>query len=465
MRAIATPCPEVAVGPSHVVGVDIYCYLIWREAAHIVCACLHTRHLATYKHTSLKGDVARRNLHLAAISHLSARRSRLRAIESVHDACVGSSRYGTQLNLRLVVVDARRQRRPYCLHCLEEEVAPVVALGSKRITSRCGILVGVGAYRCTQSAIGAIGREGIDTSLDGLSRQRALVVDANAVAQQYHLLNVVLAVDPVLVEHARRTRCGKQISVGGYCVLAYRVLLLGSRAYLGVVILYKGNGITLVRVVGSQAAIRQLGPVATISGIANAVAQGEVERSRLYLAVQLCAINPVRKQRLVAVPILAHRELGLCIGIVHAGEAGSVALGHIIAEACITEVFEQHLEVSLYTLLHIGRVVVEVAHSAPALTCIVVLAKTDALTRCLDCRLATVVVGTHVGGVHLIGRALVGFNGEVEPIFQGSAVVDYHIGYGAYALLLEGLYHRAQLSLRAERRIVIAKPIEWIIAH
>ena len=98
-------------------------------------------------------------------------------------------------------------------------------------------------------------------------------------------------------------------------------------------ILYKGNGITLVRIVGSQAAISQLGPVAAVSGIANAVAQGEVERSRLYLSVQLCAINPVRNQRLVAVEILAHRELGLCIDIVQAGEAGSVALGHIIAEA------------------------------------------------------------------------------------------------------------------------------------
>ena len=124
------------------------------------------------------------------------------------------------------------------------------------------------------------------------------------------------------------------------------------------------------------------------------------------------------------------------------------------------------MQIILHTTLHIGRIVVEVAHAVPGLTCIVVLAKANALTLCLGRRLAAVVVGTHVGGVHLIGRALVGFNGEVEPCFlQRSAVVDYHIGYGAYALLLEGLYHRAQLSLRAERRIVIAKPIEWIIAH
>ena len=49
-------------------------------------------------------------------------------------------------------------------------------------------------------------------------------------------------------------------------------------------------------------------------------------------------------------------------------------------------------------------------------------------------RLSLVIVGTDVGGIHLIGHTLIGFYREIGPTGQRVAVVDDHIGNGADAL-------------------------------
>ena len=110
---------------------------------------------------------------------------------------------------------------------------------------------------------------------------------------------------------------------------------------------------------------------------------------------------------------------------------------------------------------------VEVAHAVPVVARIFIAA--EANLWCLfvsPCQSSSLVIITaDVCGIHLVGSAFICFCGEVGPAGERFAMIDYHVGYGADALALEGADHGAQFGFVAERAIVIAEPIEVVISH
>ena len=140
---------------------------------------------------------------------------------------------------------------------------------------------------------------------------------------------------------------------------------------------------------------------------------------------------------------------------------------HVVTQSGVAEVVEQHVEVSLHHALHVGTVVVEVAHAIPVVARVILVAETQ-LRTLADSPVVgatTIIVVADVGRIHAVGRALVCLYREVGPAGEGIAVVDDHIGNGANALALEGLDHRAQLGLVAKRAVVIAEPVKVVVAH
>ena len=193
---------------------------------------------------------------------------------------------------------------------------------------------------------------------------------------------------------AGRARHGEEIGVGRERVLAYRVVLLAGATVLCIVVLHKRHGIASVCLVAHQGLrIGQLRPVATIDGVAYRVAEGEVEGRALLL----CTVYPCLHLRDVAVEILAY-------GIGHVGRAVVVghvrpakALYHVVAKTAIAEVLHEVLLVGLDHPLHVGTLVVEVAHAIPVFALVLVAAERDALPLCFGCRFSLVVVGRDVG--------------------------------------------------------------------
>ena len=108
---------------------------------------------------------------------------------------------------------------------------------------------------------------------------------------------------------------------------------------------------------------------------------------------------------------------------------------------------------------------VQVAHSAPVLAGVVVVAQRVAVLGGPGERGTAVIVAADVGRLELIGHALVGLGGEIDPVRDILAVVDHDVGNGADALALEGVDHRAQLRLVTERTVVVGEPVQVIIAH
>ena len=67
-----------------------------------------------------------------------------------------------------------------------------------------------------------------------------------------HRLDILLAVNPVLVEYAWGTAGCQDVCIGSQGILADRILLFAGRAIFCIVIFYEGDGILLVAVVISQ---------------------------------------------------------------------------------------------------------------------------------------------------------------------------------------------------------------------
>ena len=108
---------------------------------------------------------------------------------------------------------------------------------------------------------------------------------------------------------------------------------------------------------------------------------------------------------------------------------------------------------------------VQIAHSTPTFTSIIVRTETIAIAIGPFLRCTIVIVGTDVCRGHLIRLTLVFLLGEVHPIADILAMVYNHIGYSAYTLLLEGRNHRAQLLLVAKRTVVVLKPPQVVVTH
>ena len=74
------------------------------------------------------------------------------------------------------------------------------------------------------------------------------------------------------------------------------------------------------------------------------------------------------------------------------------------------------MEIGLHYFLHVCRLVVEVAHAVPAFASVVVGRELVAVFVGPSERGSAVVVAADVGRVHLIGHALIGLDGEVDPV-------------------------------------------------
>ena len=108
---------------------------------------------------------------------------------------------------------------------------------------------------------------------------------------------------------------------------------------------------------------------------------------------------------------------------------------------------------------------VEVAHSAPVCSGIIVAAELIAVFVSPFFGFASVIVGADVGGFHLVSYALVGFHREIHPVGYIFAMVDNHVGDGSDAVILEGLDERAEFAFTSERTFVVGKPVEVVVTH
>ena len=122
-------------------------------------------------------------------------------------------------------------------------------------------------------------------------------------------------------------------------------------------VFYEGNGIPLVIIIGRKRflVVTQVSPVAIVYGIAHTVAELEVESGAggFVRYIPFAVAHPLT-DFVSTVPIFANAEGWLGISVVFCYEVGIEALHHIVAESRISYIFEQELQISLDTFLHIG---------------------------------------------------------------------------------------------------------------
>ena len=140
-----------------------------------------------------------------------------------------------------------------------------------------------------------------------------------------------------------------------------------------------------------------------MGGVAHGIAELEVEGST-GLA---CAVNPVA-DGVRAVPALTDGELWLGTLVIHLRILCRVALHHVVAEAYVAQVVEQHVQIGFHTILHVRALVVQVTHTVPSLAGVVVGPNGVAFRGCLVI-LADVLIS------ELVGHAVVGLCREVRP--------------------------------------------------
>ena len=276
-------------------------------------------------------------------------------------------------------------------------------------------MVGI-AHHSQQSAIGTRGDGGIVLLVAAKGQVGTGVGDAHGLAHVNHPLDVLLAVNPVLEKHARRAGHSQHECVQAQCV-GLDGVLRGIAAPLGVVVLNEGHRIAAIAGVAHHRRAAQGRPplVGVVDHIACRVAEREVERRTLDDTVHLGAIQPVLHRRGVTVPVLAHRELRLSLTVILANEGCREALDHIVAEACVAQVVEQHAQIGLYIVLHVLALVVQVAHAIPALAGVVVGTELISVGVGPGERGSTVIVAADVGRLHLVGHPIIGLGREVLP--------------------------------------------------
>ena len=129
--------------------------------------------------------------------------------------------------------------------------------------------------------------------------------------------------------------------------------------------------------------------------------------------------------------------------VIHLRIRSIITQHHVVAETNITQIVDQRVQISLYDILHVSALMVEVAHTRPVTTCIVVLTQRHRriLFLALSIRSTTIVVPTDIGRRHLIGYTLVGLFGEIEPATDILSVIDNHIGNRTDTLVFESIDH------------------------
>ena len=120
------------------------------------------------------------------------------------------------------------------------------------------------------------------------------------------------------------------------------------------------------------------------------------------------------------------------------------ALYHIITESLITDFVDKEFLVSLDNLLHVGALMVEVTHSAPAFAFVIIGTQRETFLISLSECSATVIISYNVSRQHLVSFTVPSLCRECKP--SGSiTVIDNDIGNSANTFILESLYHRLQL--------------------
>ena len=136
----------------------------------------------------------------------------------------------------------------------------------------------------------------------------------------------------------------------------------------------------------------ELPPVVGIDGITHRIAEGEVEGRTLLAG----GVDPRLHRIGIAVPVLADRILHVGSRIIVADVRTGKALHHVITEAGITEIVEQVILVCLHDFLHVRLLVVEVAHTVPSFSFVIVRTKLHPCTAGLSGSFAIVVVGADI---------------------------------------------------------------------
>ena len=459
MAAVAAPRPEVHARPAHVVGVHIDGDFVRLERAHLILPRDDFRHRTAHEQSDAERGRAHRNADAGSATDARAVRGcRRGAVGGIDELRTLRGTDCGEHGLLRAVVGARRQVDPRRFHRRAEVVGKMIARQHLHPLGFGGFVVFQIAHDDEQRAVGSlrlVGRYGADGRIGNAVFVSAFVVDAHELAHVDHRLQLLLVGLPVREEDAGRSGHREQVGIGGERVFPERVLL-GVGASLGVVILDEGHGQTAVVAILVVArherpvvvvALCQSVPLAVVGGVAHGVAELEVEGCRGFSR----GINPVA-DGLRAVPALAHAELRAGRLVVELRVGAIVALHHVVAEADVAEILEQHFQVGLHRVLHVLARVVEVGHSVP------VFARVGSTCAAVSLH--------HVGRAHLVGHALVGLSGEVEILArQRLAMVHNHVGDGADAVVAKRLDERAQFLLGAERGIVVREPIEVVVAH
>ena len=246
--------------------------------------------------------------------------------------------------------------------------------------------------------------------------------------------------------HAEDEGCCAELVARAGCALA-----------AGVVVVDEAHAVAVPVGVAGDALVGQFAIVSVAESLVELELQWEVEGGRGLAR----AIHPVGDV-LVAVPVFAYAELRFGILVVHLGVLRGIAFDHVEAETDVADFLEQELAVGLAVLLHVDRLVVEVARTAEVVAGVVVRA--DLIALCGG--VATVVVLADVLTRHGVGLSVerVFLGGEVGPVGGTVAVVDDHVHDETCALLLEGGDHVEQFLRLAECAVVVVV-VHRVVAH
>ena len=388
----------------------------------------------------------------------------LRTVEGIHQLRVTGIRHGCQHGVERLGEVPGAPVCPRRLQRLGQVVGVVIAGEDLRpaVPGRHLLLVAHDHEQLAVDAVGVVFRV-IGHALIGRH-----IRDAREFTGGNHGLDLLPIRLPVLEEHTRRPRHGDHIGIGSQRVFLQRILSR-VRALLRVMVLNEGHRILPVGATAEVAAherpvalvlLAQPLPVAIVTGITHSIAELEVKGG----AGLLRAVNPLA-DGVAAVPALPDGELRLRVLIIQLGIRGRVALHHVVAEARVAKVIKQETEVGLHDALHVLALVVQVTHTVPSLSRIVIPTHRVAVGRSPFLGRTAVVIGTDIGGHHLILFTVPALLREVHPIRQIPTVINNDIGDGAETGSLESLDHRAQLGFIAEGAVVVVEPPEVVVAH
>ena len=206
----------------------------------------------------------------------------------------------------------------------------------------------------------------------------------------------------------------------------------------------------------------QFEPAGSVGSIADNISELEVEGGGCRPSIHFGSIYPVAYGG-CSIPALTygifHASMIVIVGNVGATES----LYHVIAETCVAEVVDEVFDIGHDDGLHVAALMVEVAHSSPSFTFIVVATQRYTILLCLCGSTTTIVVGYNVGSLELICHTLVCLCRERPPAV-GVMMVHYHVGNSPETFGFEGVDHRAQLCLCSETTVLVEVVI-GCIAH